>query len=69
MELPWLKNRNKYSGGGGPTVDRTADATHPDKLIDMVVDELMDAYARKDRAGLKQSLIAFMHMIQEEDAQ
>lgn len=66
MELPFLKNKNKYAGGGGP-MEREPDSSSPDQMIEMVADELMSAMEKKDRAALIDALRAFVTLIQNED--
>lgn len=66
MEIPYLKKKNKQ-GGGGPPIERVSDSTHPDKLISMVAEEMLEAFEKKDRAGFMAALRAFVLMIQDED--
>lgn len=65
MELPWLKNKNKYAGGGG--VERDSDESNPNKLIEAVAEELLSAWDRKDRSGFREALRAFVLMIKDQD--
>ncbi len=65
MELPFLKKKNQ--GGGGGTIERDADSSSPDKLIEMVAEELMDAFHRKDQQGFMHALRAFISMMKDKD--
>ena len=66
-DLPFLKNKNKAGGGASGPIERESDATHPDKLIEMVADELLSAFERKNHAGFMEALRALVLMIQDED--
>lgn len=65
-ELPFLKNKNKNSGGGGP-IKRDSESASPAKLIDSAASEFLDALIKRDRASVIQSLRAFVMMAQSED--
>lgn len=70
MELPWLKNKSKYksNGGGVTTIEREPDNSDPDKFLDTITDELMDAWSRKDHAASREALRAFVLMLKDKDA-
>ena len=72
MELPFLKNKSKNQGGGGP-IERTASPTHDtegqmdETLIDHVADEFFQAVETKNKKLLKEALAALISYIQEQD--
>lgn len=69
MELPWLKNKSKNQGGGGPTTVkmRPSDDGGAVDLMDSVVDEFWQAIEKKDKALFKDALRALVLQIQDED--
>ncbi len=68
MELPFLKNKRKNQGGGGPVeVERVSDGGSQDRLVGIVADEILSALQTRDRAGFREAFRAFVHIIQEQD--
>lgn len=71
MEIPFLKNKTKNQGGGGPSIERTAAPTHEDSmgddLMDQVADELLHAIETKNKKALRDALTALVLHIQDED--
>lgn len=65
-ELPFLKNKNKNQGGGGP-VERKPDSFSGDHLLGLISEEFLSALEKKDRQGLIQSLRAFVLHVKDED--
>lgn len=60
MELPFLKNKQKNQGGGGPVDAGSGD------LIGHVLDELLQAFDTKDKALLLDALRAVIQHVQSE---
>ncbi len=67
MEIPFLKNTKEGGTGMTAVATRPSDTSNKDKLIDMVMEEFMSALSKKDKGALKESLMAFMSLIQDED--
>lgn len=69
MEIPFLKNKQNQ-GGGGPveTIRVSSDGDSPEKLLEMVADELIDSYHRGDRQAFLHAFRAFVLMTQDEEA-
>lgn len=63
--------KKKNSMGGGTAIvkveEREPDDYSPDKLMGMVIDELMDGISKKDRAAIRSALGAFVQLVKEED--
>ncbi len=69
MELPFLKNKRRNDGGGGPVaeIEREPDSSGPSQMLESVADEILDAYHRGDQRALFEALSAFVLMTQDED--
>lgn len=67
MELPFLKNKNRNQGGGGP-IEVTRDGSSDSKLLESITTEFLTAIEKKDRASLKEALRAFMLLMKSEDS-
>lgn len=66
MELPFLKNKKKNQGGGGPTI-REPDSSSDSKLLSHVAGELLSSFEKRDRAGFKSALRALISLIRTQD--
>ena len=64
-ELPFLKNKKRQDGGTG-MVDVKIEPG-PGHILNVVADELMDAFHRKDHRAFMEALRAFINLIQTED--
>ena len=65
MELPFLKKKNQ--GGGGPPIEITREGNSDAKLLEMVADELIEAFHAKNKASLLEALRAFIQLIKDQD--
>lgn len=66
-DLPFLRNKNKYAGGGGP-IEMEREPDGDTDLSDHIVDEFLEAIETKNKALLKDALKALVFHIQDEDA-
>ena len=69
MELPFLKNKNRQ-GGSGPseTIHAHIDGRSNSQLLEMVTDELMEAWEKNNKGGFLHALRAFTQMVRNQDA-
>ncbi len=68
MELPYLKHKSKYEGGGSGTASTKAEPG-PGHLLNTVTDEMIDAFHRKDHRAFVQALVAFIKLMKEHDGE
>ena len=67
--LPFLKKRHEGGVSSDASIKRTGDEdTEPFEMLDAIVDDLMEAFAKKDKQLLKGCLEALVEHIQESDA-
>lgn len=67
--LPFLKKRHEGGASSDLSIKRTADEdSEPFEMLDAIVDDLMEAFQKKDKQLLKGCLEALVEHIQESDA-
>lgn len=67
-DLPFLPKKNKNMGAGVAVVTREPDDGAA--ILDMVLDELLDAIAKKDKSLLLDAVRAIvLHVLEEEESQ
>ncbi len=68
--LPFLKDRHEGGASSGPveTIKRESDDGESSyEMLDAVVDDMLDAVQKKDKALLKGALEALIEHIQDQD--
>lgn len=68
MELPFLKKKQKFAGGGMAMQEmREPDEASDDQMLDAVADEFLQAIERKDKRALREALEALVLHIKDQD--
>jgi len=66
MELPYLKDKRKNQGGISQQAE-TIEESYNKQLLEHSINELMDAFHKKDIRSLRSALKAVYHSIKGQD--